>query len=619
MSEWVINKIGLINFWYYDEEEFEFSDGRLLLRGSNGSGKSVTMQSFIPLLLDGNRSAKRLDPFGTNSRKIENYLLMDGDNRDENTGYLYMEFVKPQSGNYLTIGIGLRAHRGKPVEFWGFSITDGKRIGKDFLLYKEMSDKILLTKRELKNRILDNGIGEFCERASDYKAMVNNYIFGFNDVAEYEQLIDLLVQLRSPKLSKDYKPTVLYEIMEESLKPLSDEDLRPMSKAIENMDNIEASIAGLKAAYDSANRLRTVYDKYNSGVLYYKGEAFINALNSLHNLQKNVSELTAALAGISEDDRELYIKRDGSYGISIIKGFIGGKRPSRYIGAESRRRHKEEVLKQLSSEFDALEDEYNRLGEELKALMRELELMHDEYKNAPSTEDITAVLSILKDLHISEENGADKLERLKDEASKAFAKLNERQMTLDNECEQFDLPKSIKAYRDAADYMENYRSSLNIMITVYKDMCICKSNVKNLSEKIEELGYQIDDLFVDIRDIKLSLNKAKNEKENCEEIKRRSGFDNIELELEAMQRELEEIPDKLRKSHRLIDRSEINNDNNRKTLETLNIRLAEAEAECDYCERVFSEELALRYNNIKTDNLKKAAEPDGHRTRGSLK
>ena len=48
---WQANKIGLINFWYYDEQEFPFVKGRMLLRGSNGSGKSVTMQSVVPLLL----------------------------------------------------------------------------------------------------------------------------------------------------------------------------------------------------------------------------------------------------------------------------------------------------------------------------------------------------------------------------------------------------------------------------------------------------------------------------------------------------------------------------------------------------------------------------------------
>ena len=43
-TEWQINRIGMLDFWYYDEQEFEFLDGRMLLRGANGSGKSVTMQ-----------------------------------------------------------------------------------------------------------------------------------------------------------------------------------------------------------------------------------------------------------------------------------------------------------------------------------------------------------------------------------------------------------------------------------------------------------------------------------------------------------------------------------------------------------------------------------------------
>ena len=32
-SRWQANKIGLINFWYYDEQEFSFVKGRMLLRG----------------------------------------------------------------------------------------------------------------------------------------------------------------------------------------------------------------------------------------------------------------------------------------------------------------------------------------------------------------------------------------------------------------------------------------------------------------------------------------------------------------------------------------------------------------------------------------------------------
>ena len=60
-GKWQINKVGLVDFWYYDEEAFDFSEGRMLLRGANGSGKSVTMQSFIPLLLwKGHGNPKRI-------------------------------------------------------------------------------------------------------------------------------------------------------------------------------------------------------------------------------------------------------------------------------------------------------------------------------------------------------------------------------------------------------------------------------------------------------------------------------------------------------------------------------------------------------------------------------
>lgn len=112
-SNWVINKVGLIDFWYYDQQEFNFIDGRMLLRGSNGSGKSVTMQSFIPLLLDGNMRPERLDPFGSRARKMENYLIEEDDTREERTGYLYMEFKREESDTYITVGIGMRARKTK--------------------------------------------------------------------------------------------------------------------------------------------------------------------------------------------------------------------------------------------------------------------------------------------------------------------------------------------------------------------------------------------------------------------------------------------------------------------------------------------------------------------------
>ncbi|HAN09323.1 MAG TPA: TIGR02680 family protein [Clostridiales bacterium] len=285
-ERWKINRIGFINFWYYDDEEFDFVDGRLLLRGANGSGKSVTMQSVIPLLLDGNKSPSRLDPFGTKARKIENYLIEDGDDIDERTGYLYMEFAKPESNAYMTIGMGLRGVKGRSVDSWGFVVTDGRRIGQDLYLYKEMGGKIPLTRRELQNRLSEGG--QVFEAQKEYMSMVNKLLFGYESIDDYDELIKLVVQLRSPKLSKDYKPTVSYEIMSNSLQTLSDEDLMPMSEAIENMDNIKSQLEYLLQSKKGLDRIIKEYDQYNKFVLVEKESRHMDAKLTFERIKRDM-------------------------------------------------------------------------------------------------------------------------------------------------------------------------------------------------------------------------------------------------------------------------------------------------------------------------------------------
>ena len=304
-SKWQINKVGLVDFWYYDQEEFEFLDGRMLLRGSNGSGKSVTMQSFIPLLLDGNMRPERLDPFGSRARKMENYLLgEDEEDREERTGYLYMEFKRKETEAYLTIGIGMRARKNKKMEVWYFCITDGRRIGKDLFLYKDVQSKITYTKLELRNRIGEGG--QIFETQSEYMNCVNRLIFGFETLEEYKEMLELLIQLRTPKLSKDFKPTVINDILSNSLQPLSEDDLRPMSEAIENMDNIKINLENLEESVKAAREIGRIYDKYNQRVLYEKAFSYKKAMEKVEKLndEKKSNEQLIKSTAIECDEKK---------------------------------------------------------------------------------------------------------------------------------------------------------------------------------------------------------------------------------------------------------------------------------------------------------------------------
>ncbi|MGN0426017.1 MAG: TIGR02680 family protein [Acetatifactor sp.] len=288
MNRWKMNRIGFVNFWLYDEEDFEFADGKLLLRGQNGSGKSITTQSFIPFVLDGDRTPSRLDPFGSADRRMEYYFLGE-EGRDEATGYLFLEFKREDSDEYLTIGVGQRARRGKPMDFWGFLIFDGRRIGYDLWLYKEVgTTKIPLDKRELKVQLGEQNI--VTENQSEYKHYVNQYVFGFRKEDQYEQFIRLLVKVRAPKLSKEFKPTKVYEILNDSLQTLTDEDLRAMVDAMEKMDEIQDRLEMLKRAFADLKVIRTEYTHYNQYMLSKKAQAYLTKQKEVESAQGHLEE-----------------------------------------------------------------------------------------------------------------------------------------------------------------------------------------------------------------------------------------------------------------------------------------------------------------------------------------
>lgn len=220
-ARWRPMRAGILGLWQYDEQEFVFRRGRLLLRGRNESGKTKALELLMPFLLDGYLTPSRLDPFGTQSRSMRWNLLGDRDAESGvRIGYVWMEFGrKDDSGapTFLTIGIGLRArYSSTDVEPW-FFVTE-QRIGDGLSLVGD--GRRAVSRAELVERI--GAHGKVPATLDEYRLTVNERLFGMT-TEQYGALIDTMLKLRRPHLTEKLDPEGVSEILRDALPPLDEE------------------------------------------------------------------------------------------------------------------------------------------------------------------------------------------------------------------------------------------------------------------------------------------------------------------------------------------------------------------------------------------------------------
>jgi uncharacterized protein (TIGR02680 family) len=269
-ARWIPRRLILQNYWLYPYQELHFGNGRMVLRGPNGSGKTSVLVSAVTLVLDGDKSRSRLDPFRQGGRSIAYYLLGRADAEDadtagegfyheDRTGYVALEFQHGGDGRYLTVGVGMRGRRlaggGTPrIDSWGFVVRDGRRVGRDRQLALTTPEGVPLTRPELADRVGAGGV--VVERMSDYQGEVNRALFGFAEEEDYAFLVQILLALRSPKLNKELKPSDVADILSDSLPPL---DPRLLERVTGIMDDIDAARADIAATEDGHERVERVH------------------------------------------------------------------------------------------------------------------------------------------------------------------------------------------------------------------------------------------------------------------------------------------------------------------------------------------------------------------------
>ncbi|MBJ8337599.1 TIGR02680 family protein [Antrihabitans sp. YC3-6] len=248
-------RAGIINLWDYRDQEFSFADGRLVLRGPNGSGKTKALEVLFPFVLDGRIEPRRLNPFAGEERTMKSNLLYR--KQDSAHSYVWMEFARGDSADpeAVTVGIGMRATRSSDkVTRWYF-VADG-RVGVDFSLLGP--DDRPLTRRQLADEL---GTDAIVDRPVDYRAAIDARLFGLG-TQRYDQLINLILTLRRPQLAKNLDPKGLSQALTDGLRPLDENLLLDAARSFSDMEEVGRALEGLVQADNAAKKFVGVYSKY---------------------------------------------------------------------------------------------------------------------------------------------------------------------------------------------------------------------------------------------------------------------------------------------------------------------------------------------------------------------
>jgi hypothetical protein len=296
-DRWQPLRSGLVNLYRYDREEFHYENGRMLLRGNNGTGKSRVLALQLPFLLDGEVDPQRLEPDADPSKKIEWNLLMD--RYRDRTGYTWIEFgryegsAESRKEHYLTIGCGLSAIEGQTgVRQW-FFITS-QRIGRDLELVSP--SKQVLGKDRLRGKIGSDG--EVFESAGAYRRAVNEALFGLDEY-RYASLINLLIQLRRPQLTRRLEEHELSRALSEALPPVSPAVILNVAEAFQGLQLDRTQLNSSKAALTAVEQFLTGYRRYAAVAAKRRAGRVLSAHDEYEAAMKEI------LAAEGECDRSL--------------------------------------------------------------------------------------------------------------------------------------------------------------------------------------------------------------------------------------------------------------------------------------------------------------------------
>ncbi|SEQ71278.1 TIGR02680 family protein [Streptomyces sp. yr375] len=280
-NRWQPVRAGILNVWRYYDETFTFHEGRLLLRGPNGTGKSKALELLLPFLFDANLRPHRLSTFGGSERTMHWNLMGEGATGKTRVGYVWLEFGHAD-GRWFSCGARLQASihtSGVQTDYF----TTARRLARPdgVSLVNEAGQP--LTRPALADALALAGDGEIHATAADYRATIRRTLFDGLGEQRFEALITALLQLRQPKLSERLDPSLLSTLLSKALPPLGESEIGELAEGFERLDRQREDLKRLDEEVTAAAAIAGRQRGYTQRVLRSAAAQLISATTDMDN------------------------------------------------------------------------------------------------------------------------------------------------------------------------------------------------------------------------------------------------------------------------------------------------------------------------------------------------
>ncbi|MFP3712656.1 SbcC/MukB-like Walker B domain-containing protein [Puerhibacterium sp. TATVAM-FAB25] len=292
---WRLVGFGVVNVWRYAQLELPAPSGRLLLRGSNGTGKTTALELLWPYLLD-LEGAKHKLAAGKNRATTLKDLLRENRGGDKRIGYAWMTVAGPGDAGELSYGVRLTLAgdtvKINPFRIPGRPLHDLALTGPD--------GRSSISSLEAFTEAVEAAGGRVFEDAEAYQSDLAAHVFG----ARREMVVaiaDRVRRVRRPDLMEATTPNAAAQVLREALPGVDVQEIEAVAKALAETETTREAFERDLAAADRLAEFDTAYQAYTVAQVRTATDAAAAAHTRLDKARKSAQSAATAAQKLDEE------------------------------------------------------------------------------------------------------------------------------------------------------------------------------------------------------------------------------------------------------------------------------------------------------------------------------